>query len=119
MRQQQIQEHGKYKDEFDSSSLEKDTMPFKISISNLWLEFECFICCCNLKSAHISRSAMNWMIAPEGEDYGAAASESTDHLLEMQNVSFSLDLLNENQHFTQIPNCFLCIWKSEKPWSRE
>lgn len=36
------------------------------------------------------------MIATESVDYGAAASESTDDVLEMQNLRHGLDLLNKN-----------------------
>ena len=59
------------------------------------------------------------MIATESVDYGAAASDSTDDVLEMQNPRPGLDLLNKNQHFHKIPRCYLCILKSENTWSRE
>ena len=74
---------------------------------------------CNLKNPCFSFSAMNWMITTERVSYGAAVSEPTYDMLEMQDLRRALDLLIENQRFNKISRCFLYILKSEKTWSRE
>ena len=57
---------------------------------------------------------MNRMITIERVSYGAAVSEPTYGVLEMQDLRRGLDLLIENQHFNKISRCYLYILKSEK-----
>ena len=46
------------------------------------------------------------MITIERVSYGAAVSEPTYDMLEMQDLN-GLDLLIENQHFNKISRCYL------------